>query len=340
MKKAGIVNLLVSSLSDIYYLTGFTGSTAYLFVTAESSVFITDGRYSEQSRQQVTGESEIVIVQDYKQALADHAEAMTKLYVTYDCSLSDFETVKESGSDVQIDSENLIRLMRMVKDEGELEKIKEMFSCAESSFTSSLESFKPGLKEVVWAAELEKNMKINGAKSPSFDTIVGSGARGALPHGIASEKIVEPGDAVVVDFGSKKEYCSDVTRLVMTADDTDVAIIADIVYTALSKAMEKVKAGVKCSEIDAVARDYIADKGYKEFFNHGLGHSLGIDVHEKPVFNPKDDTVLEENMVLTIEPGIYLPGKFGVRLEDTVVVKKGGCENLTSVFEKYVYKVC
>ncbi len=122
----------------------------------------------------------------------------------------------------------------------------------------------------------------------------------------------------------KKEYCSDVTRLVKTGADTNVDLVADIVYTALSKAKDAVKVGVKCSEIDAVARDYIQSKGYGDFFRHGLGHGVGgIDVHEKPVFNSRDETVLEENMVLTIEPGgIYLPGKFGVRLEDTIVVKK------------------
>ncbi len=189
-------------------------------------------------------------------------------------------------------------------------------------FLQSLDSFKPGVSELLWAAELEKNMKLNGAKSPSFDTIIGSGYRGAMPHGIASDKIVAKGDAVVVDFGSKKEYCSDVTRLVKTGADTNVDLVADIVYTALSKAKDAVKVGVKCSEIDAVARDYIQSKGYGDFFRHGLGHGVGIDVHEKPVFNSRDETVLEENMVLTIEPGIYLPGKFGVRLEDTIVVKK------------------
>lgn len=182
-------------------------------------------------------------------------------------------------------------------------------------------------------------MKLNGAKAPSFETIIASGARGALPHGTASEKIIEKGEPVVVDFGAKKEYCSDVTRLVKTGRDTDVDIIADIVYTALHKAKEKIRPGVKCSDVDAAARDYITEKGYGDFFNHSLGHGVGIDVHEKPVFSAKDDTVLEENMVITVEPGIYLPGKFGVRLEDTIAVKPDGHENLTAVFDKYVYEI-
>ncbi|PLX70921.1 MAG: hypothetical protein C0602_05330 [Denitrovibrio sp.] len=339
MKLKGISNLLVSSLSDIYYLTGFTGSAAYLFVTPENAIFITDGRYTEQSRIQVGPDFQVDIVKDYRQAVKELCEGLSGMHVTYACSLADYEMLMEMPGNVLIDSDRLISTLRMEKEEPELEKIRQMFVCAKISFEASLDSFQIGRSELLWASELERYMKINGAKSPSFDTIIASGARGALPHGIASEKLVEPNDSVVVDFGAKKEYCSDVTRLVMTGEDSDVTLIADIVYTALAKAKDKVKAGVKCSEIHNVARDYIIEKGYGDFFNHGLGHGLGIDVHEKPVFNPKDNTVLKENMVLTIEPGIYLPGKFGVRLEDTVVVKNDGCENLTAVFDKYVYKI-
>ena len=338
MKEGGITNLLVSSLSDIYYLTGFTGSAAYLLVTPENPVFITDGRYTEQAGQQVVKGCEIEIVKDYKLAVKDFSSKAGNLHVTQSCTLTDYMIAKDNA-EVQVDGANLIALMRRVKDAGELEKIRKMFRCAADAFSASLDSFKTGVSEVTWAAELEKNMKMNGAKSASFQTIVGSGARGALPHGIASEKIVEKGDAVVVDFGAKNEYCSDVTRLVMTADDAEVAAVAEIVRTALCKAKDAVRAGVKCTDIDSIARDYIKEKGYGDYFNHGLGHSLGVDVHENPRFNQTDETVLEENMVLTIEPGIYLPGRFGVRLEDTVAVKSDGCENLTAVFDEYVYKI-
>lgn len=334
-----ITNLFVTSLSDIYYLTGFTGSTAFLFVSADNAVFVTDGRYAEQSKVQIGTDFEIQIVNDYRKQLAEYAETISELYVTYDCKLPEYELLMEGPAKVVIDANDIIGKLRMVKDESELVKLREMFACAHDSFVQALDSFKPGKSELYWAAELEKNMKMNGAKCPSFETIVGSGYRGAMPHGIASDKIVANGDAVVVDFGSKKEYCSDVTRLVKTGADSNVDLVADIVYTALSKAKDAVRAGVKCSEIDAVAREYITSKGYGDFFQHGLGHGVGIDVHEKPVFNSRDETLLEENMVLTIEPGIYLPGKFGVRLEDTIVVKEDGCENLTAVFEKYIYEI-
>lgn len=338
MAKEGVSNLFVTSLSDIYYLTGFTGSTAYLLVDTDGAVFVSDGRYETQSKNQVR-EAEIKIVQDYRKMVAEYAEKLSEVVVTYDCPLQDYEYLTENVGKVSIDAKGMIDRMRAVKDEEELVKLREQFKCAHDSFVQSLPSFKPGVSEMHWAAELEKNMKMNGAKYASFETIIGSGYRGAMPHGTASQKIVEKGDAVVVDFGSKKEYCSDVTRLVMTAPDAEVSKVADIVYTALQKAKDAVKTGVKCSDIDAIAREYIASSGYGEYFNHGLGHGVGIDVHEKPVFNPRDETILEPNMVLTIEPGIYLPERFGVRLEDTIVVKDDGCENLTAVFEKYIYEV-
>jgi len=339
MKQKNVQNLFVNSMSDIYYLTGFTGSTAVLFISQDSQIFVTDGRYAEQSAAQTEDFWQIDIVDNYVKAVEEYAAKSGKITVTYACDLSNYELIKKSADSVDIDNENMITKLRIRKDDCELAKIREMFVCAHKSFQASLPFFKPGVSELLWAAELEKNMKINGARRPSFDTIIASGARGAMPHGIASDKIVEKGDAVVVDFGCKKEYCSDVTRLVKTGADPDADKVADIVYSALCAAKDAVRPGVKCSDIDKIARDYIDKKGYLEYFNHGLGHGVGIDVHEKPVFNPRDNTLLEENMVLTIEPGIYLPGKFGVRLEDTIAVTKDGCENLTAVFEKYIYEI-
>jgi len=338
MGENGVSNLFVSSLSDIYYLTGFTGSTAHLYLTETEAIFVTDSRYSEQSRTEVDEDIEVVVTRDYGRVLEKFALKAEKVHVTSACELSDYFMIKDNAEAV-LEKKELISSLRMCKDDNEIDAIREMFHCAHKAFKKSLGFFKPGIKETEWAAELEKNMKVGGAKKPSFETIVASGARGAMPHGTASDKIIEKGEAVVVDFGGQKQYCSDVTRLVKTGEDEDVDRIADIVYTALCKAKDAVKTGVRCSEIDAVARDYITEKGYGDYFGHGLGHGVGIDVHEKPVFSPKDTTVLRENMVLTIEPGIYLPGRFGVRLEDTIVVKEDGCENLTAVFDEYIYKV-
>jgi len=339
MKREGIVNLFVNSMSDIYYLTGFKGSTAYLLLTPEDALFITDGRYNEQAKLEVSDEFTVEITGNYHKSLTGFVDKIKELHVTYSCGLLEYELIADRLKKFAIDRKDVISAMRMVKDEGELEKMRQMYVMAKDSFENSLDHFSDGVSEVVWAAELEKQMKVLGAKMPSFETIVASGARGALPHGVASGKIVERGDAVVVDFGCKVEYCSDVTRMVTLGIDPEKERIIGIVHDALQKAKSAVRAGLKCSDIDKIARDHIEDKGFGEFFIHSLGHSVGIDVHEKPVFSARDETVLEENMVLTIEPGIYLPEDFGVRLEDTVVVKNDGCENLTSVFDKYVYKL-
>lgn len=338
MSLSGADCLFVSSLSDIYYLTGFTGSTAYLFVTPSDAVFLTDGRYEEQIKDELYEGITPVIVESYGEQLKQYAEKRKKITVTYSCGLFEYEMMKDVAESVDVDRENMISSMRRVKDGGELELIRDMYTVAYGAFMAAFPVFVSGNTEDHWAAELEKQMKLLGAKMPSFETIVASGARGAMPHGTASRKIVEKNDAVVFDYGCRLNYCSDVTRLVIAGENRKAQEIANIVYSALKKASDAVKSGVRCSDIDKIARDYIESKGYGKFFNHSLGHGVGIDVHEKPTLNKKDETILEAGMVVTIEPGIYLPGELGVRLEDTVAVTELGCENLTAVFDKYIYK--
>lgn len=338
MADSGKSCLFVSSLTDICYLTGYTGSTAYLFVTQNEAVFLTDGRYEEQIKTELCEGIEAVIVRNYQQSLKECAERFGKLTLTYACGLAEYELLKDSAVSIDIDTGNMISRLRMVKDEGELVLMRDMYQVARDGFMNAFHTFTAGVREVVWAAELEKQMKMLGARCPSFDTIVGSGARGAMPHGIASEKIVEKNDPVVLDYGCKLVYCSDVTRLVIAGENKKAEDIADIVYTALKKASDTVAPGVRCCDVDRAAREYIESRGYGKLFNHSLGHGVGLDVHEKPVFASKDDTVLEPGMVITVEPGIYIPNEFGVRLEDTVVVTESGYENLTAVFDRYIYK--
>lgn len=330
--------LFVSSLSDIYYLTGFTGSTAMLFVDRQSAHFMTDGRYEQQIRSELHKGIDSLIVNSYQESAAAKAALYKRIHVTYSCGLLEYEILKSSGCEVDINKSNLIGGLRMIKNADEISQIKDMYRAAYEGFVNALPVFVAGNREDHWAAELEKQMKLAGAKTTSFETIVASGARGALPHGVATRKMVEPNDAVVLDYGCRLNYCSDVTRLVIAGENPEAEKIADIVYTALKKASDFIREGVKASEADAVARDYIESKGYGKYFNHSLGHGVGIDVHEKPSLNRRDDTVLKAGMVVTVEPGIYLPDEFGVRLEDTVLVTGTGCENLTSVFDRYIYK--
>lgn len=340
MQAAGIQALLLTSMTDIYYISGFTGSTAYILLTPKKNIFITDGRYESQVKDEIGKEFELrIAARGYYEELLDAAAGLNNIWIGSETPVGIFRLFDNEGIHVFVTEQTPIQKMRTVKDDNEIELIRKSFVVAGEALLQSLENFEYGQSESGWAALLEYNMKKRGAKEPSFETIVASGHRGALPHGMASDKIIGKGDPVVIDFGAKCEYCSDITRMVYDGDDAEVLKVISIVREAQLKSVEKIKAGVTCREIDSVARDHITKAGYGEYFNHSLGHSLGIDVHERPVFSFRDDTVLEKNMVLTVEPGIYLPGKFGVRLEDTIVVDENGCVNLTAVLDKYHYSI-
>ena len=336
----GIGTYLITDISDIYYLTGFTGSTAYLIIGEDKPLFITDGRYDSQAKDQIPEEVDTLIIEkSYSDELKKSLEDKNTIWVQPDCPLMLYNELEADGRAVVIDSDDHIKKLRMVKDKDEIRELKKAFQVAGAAFEASLEDFRPGRSESEWAALLEYNMKLRGAKYPSFETIVASGPRGALPHGTAGSRVIGSDEAVVVDYGAKLNYCSDITRMVLTGENKKAMEIIDIVYSALQYAADKVAPGVKCCEVDGAAREYIDKKGYGRYFNHGLGHGVGIDVHEAPAFNKRDETVLKEGMVLTIEPGIYLPDELGVRLEDTVCVDENGCFNLTAVLDKYFYIV-
>ncbi len=338
LKKNNIDCYFVSDISCVYYLSGFTGSTAYIFVIGDEVFFISDGRYDTQIQNEVSKEFEVIIVSDYKKIFSEYAKKCKKLFVDSKTDLSTYKLLSDF-TQVEIDSENFIGKMRRIKDSGEIAYLKNAYKIAGKAFEKMLDKIEFNKSENKWAAILEYKMKIGGAVSTSFDTIVASGYRSALPHGIASDKTINPSEPVIIDFGCKKQYCSDITRLIYSGDSSDVLKIINTVKTALLKSIEKIKPGVKCCDIDRIARNYIDKEGFGDFFNHGLGHSVGIDVHENPRFSPLDDTILEEGMVLTVEPGIYLPEKFGVRLEETVLITKNGCEILSSVLDNLVYKL-
>ena len=261
MEQKNIDCLFVCSLSDIFYLTGFTGSTAMLFVDRKSALFLTDGRYEQQLKHELYKGIDSIIVNSYQESAAAVASKYKKLHVTYSCGLLEYETIKNAGCEADIDRDSLIGQLRVIKSEDEILQIKDMYRAACEGFLNAQPVFCAGNTEDYWAAELEKQMKLAGAKTTSFETIVASGYRGALPHGTASRKTVERGDAVVVDYGCRVNYCSDVTRLVIVGENPEAETVADIVYTALKKASDFVREGVTAKEADAVARDYIESKG-------------------------------------------------------------------------------
>lgn len=239
------------------------------------------------------------------------------------------ETCK--GCTFQVASD-VINESRMVKDEEELKKIAKAEAIGDAAFNHILDIIKPGITETEIALELEFFMKRQGASKLSFDTIVASGANSSMPHAQVTDRRIQNGDFVTMDFGCVYQgYCSDMTRTVAVGEPTEeMKKVYQIVLDANLRAMDGIQEGVSCKEIDALARDYIKDNGYGEYFGHGLGHGVGIDIHEEPRFSPKCEVITKQNMVITDEPGIYLPGNFGVRIEDLVVVKKNGYEQLSN----------
>jgi Xaa-Pro aminopeptidase len=221
--------------------------------------------------------------------------------------------------------------LRMVKDEEEIEKLLAVQKIAEAAFTELLKEIRPGVTERQLAARLDYLMLTHGAEKPSFDTIVASGANGSKPHAVPSDKPVAAGEFITFDFGAMKDgYCSDTTRTVAVGHVTEeMRRVYDTVLQAQLAGIAVAKAGVPGRDVDGAARDYIKEAGYGDYFGHGFGHGLGIEVHEAPTAAPSYDKPLPAGAVISAEPGIYLPGKLGVRIEDVLILNETGCENIT-----------
>lgn len=360
--------VLIDSPSNLYYYTGFTGGEAMFFMPVdgealhdgeasgdgqESGYIITDSRYYEQVEKECPGLLLLKLEQTgygeavkglldrvygnkrnqggsngkVRIALEDTMNLARYMKLCKACKAYSFEPA--SGS---------INTCRMVKDDAELARLAKAEAIGDAAFSYILDRIKPGITEAEIALELEFYMKRQGATRLSFDTIAASGPNSSMPHAQVTNRRVEKGDFVTMDFGCVYQgYCSDMTRTVAVGTPTEeMKKVYQIVLDANLRAMDSIREGVRCSEIDAVARDYIRDCGYGAYFGHGLGHGVGLDIHEEPRFSPKCDVITRENMVITDEPGIYLPGRFGIRIEDLVVVKKDGFETLSRSDKKLI----
>jgi Xaa-Pro aminopeptidase len=315
-------------LPHVRFLTGFSGSSGALFVTRTKAFFITDSRYAEQSKTQVSGCTIVVSRKPPIAALEDIKEARGKnLKIAIE---SDSMTVGQKKTlagvvpqAILVDTTEMVEELMLCKDSGEISQIKRAVAISDVAFERILGIVKPGLREKEIAAEMEYQMKMLGADKEAFATIVASGPRSALPHGIASEKKLKKGEFVTFDFGALYNgYCSDITRTVVLGKATSrQKRIYDIVARAQKAAIRKVRAGVTGKEVDKSARDIINRAGYGKNFGHGTGHGIGLQVHGGPKVSPMGTQALRSNMVITIEPGIYIAGWGGVRIEDDVVVR-------------------
>ncbi|MBD1378808.1 M24 family metallopeptidase [Metabacillus arenae] len=331
----GIDGLLITSSYNRRYMTGFTGTAGVAVISKSGAAFITDFRYVQQASKQIEGFN---IVQHRGPIVEEIAEqvkhlGINKLGFEQDhVTFSAFAEYKRAFEGVElIPVSGAIEKLRLIKTDAEIKILKEAAKVADSAFKHILEFIKPGLKELDVSNELEFYMRKQGAVSSSFDIIVASGHRSALPHGVASDKVIEKGDFVTLDFGAYYNgYCSDITRTISVGEPSEkLKEIYEIVLRAQISGMDGIKAGLTGKQADALTRDYITEKGYGEYFGHSTGHGIGLEVHEGPALSIKSDTVLEPGMVVTVEPGIYLAGIGGVRIEDDTVVTATGNECLT-----------
>ncbi len=331
---------LLTDHNNIGYLTGFTGSTAQVLITQTEALFITDARYTLRAQAECTG---FEIVQTpagsggYGDALKSVLEARPSLkrlgFEAGIVTVSQFEKFQALLPDLQwVPTSDLIETLRLVKDAGEIDLIKNAIVVAETAMEQVKPLLKPGTREQEFALELEFAMRKLGASGAAFDTIVASGTNGAHPHHHAGSRPLVSGDFVTIDWGATVSgYNSDITRTYAISAVTDKQReIYAIVLEAQQRAIAAIRPGKTGKEIDAVARDYITERGYGDAFGHSLGHSLGRSVHDGPGFSVRSDTlILSPGMVMTVEPGIYLEGWGGLRLEEDVLVTEAGCEILT-----------
>ncbi|MEL3961626.1 Xaa-Pro peptidase family protein [Lysinibacillus endophyticus] len=326
--------ILITNQYNRRYMTGFTGTAGVAIVSQNDAVFITDFRYTEQAKKQVQNYRIVQHEGILFKEVANQVEKMgiktlgfEKDTMTYGV----YENYKSLLKANLVPLSGLIEKIRLIKNEQEINIIKVACEIADQAFTHILEFIKPGKTELEVSNELEFFMRKQGAQASSFDTIVASGVRSALPHGVATNKTIEKGDFVTLDFGALYNgYVSDITRTIAVGQPSDQLIeMYNTVLQSQLFALEKVGPGMTGIEADAIARDYLTSKGYGEAFGHSTGHGIGLEVHEGPALSSRSETVLEPNMVVTIEPGIYLPGIGGVRIEDDVLITETGNEKLT-----------
>lgn len=325
--------IIVTDLYNLRYLANFTGSTGVAVISQEDAVFITDFRYTRQASEQAVGFTIRQNKQDIFAEINDYLVEKRLKRVGFEANemrVSTYLRIKEFFVAELVATTDLIEELRQIKEPAELDIMREACAITDEAFAYILTYIKPGLTEIQVANELERFLKSKGATAMSFDTIVASGVRSSMPHGVASEKVIEDGDLITLDFGCYyKGYSSDMTRTFAVGSvKPELEEIYRIVLEAHEIVNREAKAGMTGKEIDALARDYITSKGYGEYFGHGLGHGLGLNVHEMPGVNIRNEKPVLAGMVITNEPGIYIDGLGGVRIEDDLLVTDKGVESL------------
>ena len=340
MKLLDLQGMIISNPVNLRYLTGIVAE-GVLLITRKENIFLTDGRYVEEVNQILTIDDGI-IVYEFKDFSIDEYEnfflfcenvGFEENYVTY-ASYKEYMH-KYKINNLQ-ETEQIIEKQRMIKDEEEIEKITKACEITDNCFQHLKEFIKVGQTEKEIALEIEKYFKMHGADGPAFDSIVASGKNSSKPHAVPTDKKLELGDVLTMDFGCQYEgYCSDMTRTVFVGYIPEEAkFIYDLVLKNEEQTLDELKEGANVKLLSRMVENDFKLNGYDLI--HSLGHGVGLEIHEYPYLNTKNDFCLKNNMVVTNEPGIYLPGKFGVRIEDTVLITKSGCINLTKSDKNYI----
>ncbi len=334
MHEHGADSALMVQPENLRYFSGFTGGEGALLISGDAAVLWTDSRYTEQAALEAGACCDVRNHEGrLSECIGTYLRDTASQIVLYEANyLTHFlyEHIAETAGTSRFDGVNLAQL-RAVKEPYELEATRKASRIADAAFAELLPHIRPGVTEQSLAAQLESNMLLGGAEGKSFTTIVASGCRSAMPHGVASNKVVEAGDFITFDFGAVwGGYHSDITRTVVVGKASqEQKDLYHLVLEGQKLGVQAVRAGASCRDIDAAVRSYFAQHGKDQYFTHALGHGTGLEIHEYPVLSPRADGTLQENMIVTVEPGLYIEGKYGVRIEDSVAVTADGCEILT-----------
>jgi Xaa-Pro aminopeptidase len=330
--------ILLTSPQSLKYYTNYVGSNGTVFAFDGKAYFFTDFRYIEQVKRDCVGFTLIEIKSTHETAsiIKEKCEAnnITTIYFEEShMTVKAANAFKEQLNNIQFkDGDARISEPRKIKSESEVQAIAKAAAIADQAFNHLIRFIQRGMTEKEIAIELEFTMKKQGATALSFDSIIAAGPNGAMPHATPSNRPLQDGDLVVMDYGCMVDgYCSDMTRTIAMGEISDeLRNIYDITFQAQAHAMQNIKPGMSCKEADALARDMIESAGYGAYYGHGLGHGVGVEIHEAPRVSFSSEETITEGMIITVEPGIYLPGKGGVRIEDLTHVTKDGLVALSS----------
>jgi Xaa-Pro aminopeptidase len=340
LQRESLDAILLLGPVNLRYFCGFSGTDGALIVTSNQAVFLTDSRYTAQAGVEVQADA----VREYREKIAGihaglaEAEASRIGFDSKVVSVHLFEQLQKGKDEYTFQPVNeALSSIRHIKDESEIALLEEAAHLNSVAFKEVLPLIRPGVSEREIAIELEFALRRLGGEDRAFDYIVASGDRGALPHGVASNRKINRGELVTIDFGTRVNgYYSDETVTLGVGEvPASLRKVYDVVLRAQQLALEALEVSVPAKEVDRVARQYIEDQGYGKYFGHGLGHGVGLEVHEGPTLSPRSDALLSAGMVFTIEPGIYIPGVGGVRIEDTVLMTVDGYRRLTQCPKQY-----